>query len=116
LLKNKTHLNQVLAIGILLIPVVIFLIPTEWIRNQHSICLFLNITGHECYGCGMTRAIFSAIHLRFSDAFHFNRLSPVVLPVLIYIWAKTIVSLLPGTTILNIHRKKKINQKQTIQL
>jgi hypothetical protein len=61
----------------------------------------------------MTRALFSAIHLRFSDAFHFNRLSIVVLPLLIYIWAKTILSLLPGNELLSIFRRKKINQKQT---
>lgn len=86
-----------MALGIFLIPAVIYFVPTEWIRNQHSICLFLNITGHECYGCGMTRAVFAAIHLRFNDAFHFNRLSPVVVPLLVYIWVKTILYLLPET-------------------
>jgi hypothetical protein len=81
-------------IGILLIPVAIYFIPLEWLKNQHTICLFKNITGHECWGCGMTRAIFSAIHFRFYDAWHFNKLFPVVLPLLIYIWAKRVLSLL----------------------
>jgi hypothetical protein len=105
-----------LAAGILMIPVVFYIIPLEWINNHHSICLFLNVTGHECYGCGMTRAVFSAIHFRFTDAFHFNRLSPVVFPLLIYIWAKTLVSLLPGTTFLNLNRNNKNNHKQNKQL
>jgi hypothetical protein len=113
LLKGKSQLKLLLVIGILLIPAAIHFIPLEWINNQHSVCLFRNLTGHECYGCGMTRAVFSAIHLRFTDAFRFNRLSLVVLPLLIYIWAKTILSLLPGNEFLTIFRRTKINQKQT---
>jgi hypothetical protein len=112
LLKGKSRLKYLTIIGILLIPAAIYFIPLEWIKNQHSVCLFKNLTGHECYGCGMTRAIFSAMHLRFTDAFRFNRLSPVVFPLLIYIWVKTILSLLPGNESRNIFRRRKINQKQ----
>jgi hypothetical protein len=86
-----------MGIGILLIPVVMYFVPLEWLKNQHSICLFRNLTGHDCYGCGMTRAIFSALHFRFDDAFHFNRLYVVVLPLLVYIWAKTIITLVPAS-------------------
>jgi hypothetical protein len=92
--------------GVLLIPVVMFLVPPELISQQHSVCLFKNLTGHECYGCGMTRALFSAIHLRFEDAFNYNKLVVVVLPLLIYIWVKKILSLWPGSDALfNIHMK-----------
>ena len=97
-----------MAFGIFLIPAVIYFVPSEWIMNQHSVCLFLNISGHECYGCGMTRAVYSAIHLRFADAFHFNRLSPLVLPLLVYIWAKTIVSLLPENFFYSKKKQEKI--------
>ena len=76
-----------------MIPIVLYLIPMGWLKNQHSVCLFKNITGHECYGCGMTRAILSAIHFHFADAFLYNRLFLIVLPLLIYIWAKKIVNL-----------------------
>jgi hypothetical protein len=85
--------------GLLLFPLVLFIIPLEWLRNHHSICLFKNITGHECPGCGMTRAILSAIHFQFAQAVHYNKLFVVVLPVLIYIWAKNIVTLLSGKTV-----------------
>jgi len=83
-----------MLVGILLIPVVMYFTPLEWLRSQHSICIFRNLTGHECYGCGMTRALFSAMHFRFEEAFHYNKLFPVVFPLLIYIWAKRILSLL----------------------
>jgi hypothetical protein len=72
---------------------VLYFIPLEWLKNQHSVCLFKNITGHECYGCGMTRAILSAIHFQFADAYLYNKLFLIVLPVLTYIWAKKIVNL-----------------------
>jgi len=71
----------------------LYYIPLEWLKNQHSVCLFKNITGNECYGCGMTRAILSAIHFHFADAFLYNKLYLIVLPVLIYVWAKKIVNL-----------------------
>jgi hypothetical protein len=75
---------------IALLPVILRLLPLEWISNQHSICLFKNITGHECWGCGMTRAVLSAIHFRFTDAWAYNKLVIIVLPILAWIWVKTL--------------------------
>lgn len=37
-------------------------------------CPIKFITGVSCPGCGMTRAIWSAFHLRFSEAFYFHPL------------------------------------------
>jgi len=64
-----------------------------WLGSQHSVCLYKNLTGHDCYGCGMTRAIVSAIHLHFREAYYFNKLFVVVLPLLIYIWGKMLVNM-----------------------
>ena len=60
-------------------------------NGQDSICLFKNITGSDCYGCGMTRAILSALHFRLDNAFHYNKLFVIVLPLLVYIWTKTFI-------------------------
>ncbi|TAL40628.1 MAG: DUF2752 domain-containing protein [Methylovulum sp.] len=89
-LKDKKPYLIIKITGILLIPVVLYFMPLDWLINQHSICLFKNITGNECYGCGMTRALLSAIHFQFENAFHYNKLFLIVLPLLIYIWAKTL--------------------------
>jgi hypothetical protein len=75
-------------IGYLLIPVALYLIPLNWIEHQHSICLIKNLTGHECPGCGMTRAVLSAMHLQFANAWHYNKLVIVVLPLLVYVWGR----------------------------
>jgi hypothetical protein len=44
----------------------------------------------------MTRAILSAIHFQFTNAFHYNKLVIIVLPLLIYIWFKTLFTLWSG--------------------
>lgn len=75
---------------LIFIPFVLFFIPVNWLNNQHTICLFKNLTGSDCYGCGMTRAILSALHFRFDEAFHYNKLFVLVLPLLIYVWIKSI--------------------------
>ncbi len=46
-------------------------------------CLFTKMTGTECLGCGMTRATMSMIKFDFERAWHFNKLSFVVIPLLI---------------------------------
>ena len=46
-------------------------------------CLFTKLTGTECLGCGMTRATMSIIQFDFERAWHFNKLSFVVLPLLV---------------------------------
>jgi hypothetical protein len=99
-LENK-NLFQILKIsGILVIPVILYMVPVGWLNDQHSICLFKNITGHECWGCGMTRAIVSAIHLRFENAFYYNRLFIIVLPLLIYVWIKSLINEWAGRVII----------------
>lgn len=91
--ENKKLNKIILRAGIFLIPVALYFIPVEWLNSQHSICLFKNITGHECWGCGMTRAITSVIQLHFENAFHYNKLVLFVFPILLYLWAKTLLNL-----------------------
>ena len=52
---QKKYLIKIIVI--LLLPI-FFYIGVRCIVgfNHHSICLFKLITGHECWGCGMTRA------------------------------------------------------------
>jgi hypothetical protein len=99
-LKDKKYFRYILSSGVLLIPVALYFVPLQWLENQHSVCIFKNITGYECYGCGMTRAIVSAIHFHFTDAYHFNNLYVIVLPLLVFIWGKTLFQIWSGKGIL----------------
>jgi hypothetical protein len=74
--------------GLLLLPVALFCIPVNWVLTNNSICIIKNVTGHECWGCGITRAIFCLLHGQWNEALAFNKLVLVVFPVLIYLWIK----------------------------
>lgn len=78
----------------LLLPFLVYMIPVEGIFNGKSICLFKNVFGVECWGCGITRAIFSALYLRFAEAWEYNRLVVIVLPILVFEWLRSVVRLL----------------------
>jgi hypothetical protein len=95
-LENKRLIKILKCAGVLVIPVVLYFVPLDWLNNQHSICLYKNFTGHECLGCGMTRALISAVQLQFRSAYHFNKLFLIVLPILVYLWAKTLLALWYG--------------------
>lgn len=58
--------------------------------NHKTICLWKLLTGHECLGCGMTRAFDALFHLHFKEAFEFNPLIIIVAPLLLYLWIKII--------------------------
>lgn len=92
-LENNKLVYQIKSIGLLISPVALYLVPLNWIKHQHTICLYKNITGHNCYGCGMTRAVLSALHFQYENAFNYNKLVIVVFPLLIFIWVKTVVKI-----------------------
>ncbi len=70
------------------IPITLLLLPATYFDNGESLCLSILLLGQECYACGMTRAMMHLIHLDFADAVYFNPISFLVLPLLIYVWAK----------------------------
>ena len=44
-------------------------------------CVFHRLTGLHCAGCGMTRAAYATLHGRLDEAFRFNPMGMVLLPV-----------------------------------
>ena len=91
----KERLSRCIKLFLLLsLPVVCYLIPVDGIYNGESICLFTNIFGVECWGCGITRAIFSALHFRFAEAWEYNRLVVIVLPLLLLVWTRAVLKLI----------------------
>jgi hypothetical protein len=73
-----------IQIGIVVIIAVLFwLIPKDYLGEKYPICLFRLVTGHQCLGCGMTRAIWSILHFRFHEALEYNWKVVIVLPILV---------------------------------
>lgn len=87
--KNETVCGKIKSIGIFLIPCALYFVSVDWLNEQHSICLFKTIFGRECYGCGITRAVLSAIHFDFAGAYGYHKAVVLVYPILIYLWLKT---------------------------
>jgi hypothetical protein len=88
---NQTPLTALGKIGFLiLLPLLAIFVPTSWLERRRSICIIKNLTGHNCPGCGMTRAISSASHGHFTQALRYNKLVVIVLPLLAYEWLKAL--------------------------
>lgn len=71
------------ACGALVLAVAAF-----WLRQNGSPrvpwlpgCVFHQLTGLHCAGCGMTRAAYATLHGNLGEAFRFNPVGMVLLPV-----------------------------------
>jgi hypothetical protein len=62
------------------------LLPADFFDSGKSVCLSKIFFDVECYACGLTRGIMHLIHLQFEEAFAYNMLSFVVLPLLAVVW------------------------------
>lgn len=95
--KRLSFNRVVFALLISLIPVVMALVPMEWLVDDgHTLCVWRNLTGEECYGCGMTRALVCVVKLRWGQAYEYNRLVVLVAPLLAWLWARWLVRVVDG--------------------
>lgn len=91
---NKQYLHLYIKIvGLLILPILLFFVPIDWLNKQHTVCLFKNIFGVECWGCGITRAVISAVQFHLEEAFFYNKMIVIVFPLLIYEWIKIVKGL-----------------------
>ena len=58
------------------------LTPVAWLEKMPSVCLYWNLLGVHCPGCGMTRAISALLHADLNRALGYNPLVMVVFPAL----------------------------------
>ncbi|MFI3286649.1 MAG: DUF2752 domain-containing protein [Rikenellaceae bacterium] len=85
----------------LILPTMIYLIPKELIFDGNTLCLFKSIFDIECFGCGMTRAIYLLLHGDINGAVGYNWRVIIVMPLLLtiyidHIWCQlTKFSILP---------------------
>jgi hypothetical protein len=84
--RQKYFLTISKLIFMLTAPVVLLILPADFFDHGRSICLSQLLLGMECPACGLTRGIMHLIHLDFENAFAYNMLSFIVLPLMILIW------------------------------
>lgn len=90
-LEGNLNQKYLRAIGILLIPIALYFIPINLFTEHQSICLCKLLTGHECWGCGITKAVISVIQFHFDDAIEYNKLVVVIFPLLVFLWMKNLI-------------------------
>ncbi|GAA5119767.1 DUF2752 domain-containing protein [Luteolibacter yonseiensis] len=72
-----------IALGVLLLSVAAYLLRQSgpnglpWLPR----CMFHEITGLHCAGCGMTRAAYAALHGEIGTAFRYNPVGMILLPL-----------------------------------
>ena len=80
-MRKRLKKVVVIYIGLLLIFV------TYYFLNKYTgfaiPCIFHEITGWDCPGCGITRCLFHLINLRISEAFKANPLVFIYLPFIV---------------------------------
>lgn len=95
MVTHKENIRNALQIGkicmLFLLPFFLSMFSLDELDGKRSICLFKNLFGIECYGCGITKAVIATIQLDFVRAFNYNKLIVVVMPLIIYLWAKEII-------------------------
>ncbi len=80
--------NKFLFAVWLLVPLLIFQINYCSGNGHFTLCLFKNITGRDCYGCGVLRGISACLHLDLLAAYRLNRLNVLTIPLLIFLYGK----------------------------
>ena len=89
-MRKAVLLPTIKIVALLLIPIALWVAPREGIMSGNSICLFCNIFGNECWGCGFTRAAYLVLHGEFCAAWEQNRLIIVTIPLLSILWLHSI--------------------------
>jgi len=79
--------KRINLIFIALLPIICYVGVKLLIANvSHPICIFKILTGHDCWGCGMTRAFNALFDLHFREAYAFNPRIVIVAPLMLWIW------------------------------
>ena len=73
-----------ILIGMLALPILLFMLPKTYFDQGPTTCVYTLLTGVSCMGCGMTRACMRLIHFDIKGAWEFNKFSIIVFPSFAY--------------------------------
>jgi putative effector of murein hydrolase len=72
---------------LVILPLILLLLPkTVFNQGNFTICIFKLLVGGECAGCGLTRACMHFIHFDYAEAYKFNKMVFIIMPILIIAW------------------------------
>lgn len=82
--KNRNRKVGIFVFFLVLVFVYYFFDPSK--SGYFLKCPLKSITGYECAGCGVQRALHELLHFRFLKAFHYNPLFVILIPIVISVW------------------------------
>lgn len=88
--KIKKFSFRLISVALFFVPFVLIILPIDFFDTGKSMCLSKIFLQIECLGCGITRGIQHLIHFDFKGSWEYNKLSFIVLPVLIFLWIKNL--------------------------
>lgn len=83
LIKNYKKQIAYCVFFVCLVSIYFFIDPSK--SAYFLKCPLKTITGYECAGCGVQRAFHELLHFKFLDAFKFNPLFVISIPILLII-------------------------------
>ena len=82
---NKYFIKILLLLSI---PLIVLNNNIFGITTGSTTCIFNNILGINCFGCGITHAVIEAVNGNFVQSINYNFNVIIVFPVLIFLWCK----------------------------
>ena len=64
----------------------LFFLPADYFDSGQSMCVSIWLFDLECFGCGLTRGIMHMMHFEFQEAWDFNKLSFLIMPIGLFLW------------------------------
>lgn len=78
------NINRLILSGLLL-----FIWSIDYTaKSDFTLCLFKNMTGRNCPGCGVLRGIAAAMHLDFQRTYALNHMNVIIIPLLAYLFVR----------------------------
>jgi hypothetical protein len=87
-MRSNSYFSVAKLVLIVVIPIVLLRLPAAFFDNGKSLCVSRLLFNIECLACGMTRACMHLIHFQFEEAFAYNMMSFIVLPLVGVLWIK----------------------------
>ncbi|QIX60687.1 DUF2752 domain-containing protein [Hymenobacter lutimineralis] len=79
-----------MIVGSGIIWLTLLVLPGSFFDHGQSVCLSQLLLHQACPACGITRACMHALHLNWQQAWHYNRLVVIVLPLLAWLWGQEV--------------------------
>jgi hypothetical protein len=89
--SNKEVRQNIKYGVILVVPFILWMLPANFFDTGQSICLSKLLMERDCPGCGMTRAVQHAMHFEFAEAWNFNKMIVILLPIFVFIYVRVAI-------------------------